>query len=226
MDQALARLRVDAVIFDMDGVVIDSGDAYAKHWRTWGAEHGLDYDRDIARVHPGRPPVETIRIVAPHLDAEAESLAFNARLDADDDEDPISAMPGAAALLASLPAGRWTIATSAFRPIASQWLIHAGLPVPPELVTVDDVERGKPAPDPFLRAAANLGRDPARCLVVEDAPAGIAGAKAAGAHVLALGTTHELEDLAEADFHTAGLWTVGATVDGDEIVVSWEPAGG
>lgn len=224
MDQARARLRVDAVIFDMDGVVIDSGDAYARHWRTWGAEHGLDYDAVIARVHPGRPPAETIRIVAPHLDAEAESRDFNARLEADDDEDPIMAMPGAAELLSSLPAGRWTIATSAFRPIAREWLAHAGLPVPPELVTVDDVEQGKPAPDPFLKAAANLGFDPARCLVVEDAPAGITGAKAAGARVLALGTTHEREDLTAADFHTAGLWSVSAAVEGDQIVVSWEPA--
>ena len=224
MEQILAQLRVDAVIFDMDGVVIDSGDAYAKHWRMWGAEHGLDYDTHIAHVHPGRPPAETIRIVAPHLDPEAESVAFNDRLDAEDDEAAISAMPVAAALLASLPPDRWTIATSAFRPIATEWLSRVGLPVPPALVTVDDVERGKPAPDPFLKAAANLGRDPGRCLVVEDAPAGIAGAKAAGASVLALGTTHGYEDLGQADFHTAGLWTISAAAVDDRIVVSWEPA--
>ena len=156
----MPELRVDAMIFDMDGVVIDSGDVYAKHWRRWGERHGLDFETQIAHVHPGRPPLETIRIVAPHLDAEAESLAFNAALDADDGDDAISAMPGAAALLASLPPERWTIATSAFRGVAIVWLEHCGLPVPPALVTVDDVEQGKPAPDPYLRAAQLLGVDP------------------------------------------------------------------
>ena len=224
MSEACLELRVDAVIFDMDGVVIDSGDAYAKHWRTWAAEHGIDYDTQIAHVHPGRPPVETVRIVAPHLDAAAESATFNARLDADDDDDAISAMPGAAALLASLPPDRWTIATSAFRPIARQWLAHVGLPEPPALVTVDDIEHGKPAPDPYLKAAANLAVDPGRCLVVEDAPAGISAAKAAGARVLALTTTHGRGDLDEADYHTAGLWGVRAAVDEGGIVISWEPA--
>ena len=217
-------LRVDALIFDMDGVVIDSGDVYARHWRTWGAEHGYDYDRDIAHVHPGRPPVETVRIVAPHLDPQAEAVAFNERLDADDSEAPISVMPGAAALLASLPADRWTIATSAYRPIAREWLAQVGLPVPPALVTVDDIENGKPAPDPYLKAAANLGVDPARCLVVEDAPAGISAAKAAGATVLALRTTHGPEDLGEADHHAAGLWSISAAADAEGIVVSWEAA--
>ncbi len=220
----MPELRVDAVIFDMDGVVIDSGDVYAKHWRSWGLQHGIDFDAEIAHVHPGRPPLETIRVVAPHLDAEAESLDFNDALDADDGGDAIAAMPGAAALLAGLPPDRWTIATSAFRNIAIVWLEHCGLPVPPALVTVDDIEHGKPAPDPYLRAAELLGVDPARCLVVEDAPAGVQAAKSAGATVLALRTTHGREDLALADHHTRGLHTISATVRDGQIVVSWESA--
>ncbi len=220
----MPELRVSAMIFDMDGVVIDSGDVYAKHWRAWGAEHGYEYDRDIAHVHPGRPPAETIRVVAPHLDAEAESVAFNDALETDDGEDAIAAMPGALELLASLPRGRWTIATSAFRGVAREWLAHVGLPEPAELVTVDDVEHGKPAPDPYLRAAELLGFDPARCLVIEDAPAGVQAAKAAGATVLSLRTTHGAADLAAADYGTAGLHTIEAALDGEAIVVSWEPA--
>ncbi|MEX1295869.1 MAG: HAD-IA family hydrolase [Candidatus Limnocylindrales bacterium] len=219
----MPELRVRAVIFDMDGVVIDSGDVYAKHWRRWGAQHGYDYDRDIAHVHPGRPPVETVRIVAPQLDAQAVSLEFNAALEADDGDDPIAAMPGAAELLTGLPADRWTIATSAFRDVARAWLEHCGLPVPPALVTVDDIEHGKPAPDPYLRAAELLGVDPAHCLVVEDAPAGVQAARSAGATTLALRTTHGREALALADHHTLGLHTISATVDGEELVVSWEP---
>ncbi len=219
----MPELRVDAIIFDMDGVVIDSGDIYAKHWRLWGEGHGLDYDTDIAPVHPGRPPVETIRIVAPHLDAKAESAGFNDVLDADDLDDDIAAMPGAVSLLTSLPPDRWAIATSAFRVIAEQWLARAGLPEPAALVTVDDIENGKPAPDPFLRAAELLGKDPRRCLVVEDAPAGISGARAAGATVLAVQTTHAPDDLGEADHLTAGLHTISATFDGDGLLVSWRP---
>jgi sugar-phosphatase len=218
----MPELRVDAMIFDMDGVVIDSGDVYAKHWRLWGESHGIDFDRDIAHVHPGRPPEDTVRVVAPHLDAVAESIAFNDSLETDDGADAIEAMPGAAELLGSLPPDRWTIATSAFRDIAKSWLAHVGLPVPQALVTVDDVERGKPSPDPFLRAAELLGRDPARCVVVEDAPAGITAAKAAGATVLALRTTHGPEDLGEADYQTAGLWTVRSTIDSEGILVSWD----
>jgi len=220
----MPELRVDAVIFDMDGVVIDSGDVYAKHWRSWGQQHGIDFDTQIAQVHPGRPPVDTVRVVAPHLDATAESRAFNDALEADDGDDSISAMPGAVALLTSLPDGRWTIATSAFRDIAKVWLRHVGLPVPAALVTVDDVEHGKPSPDPYLRAAELLGVDPARCLVVEDAPAGVQAAKAAGATVLALRTTHDHSDLETADFHTSGLHSISATVDSDDIVVSWRSA--
>lgn len=220
----MPELHVDALIFDMDGVVVDSGDVYDKHWRRWGEQHGIDFDTQIAHVHPGRPPAETIRIAAPHLDREAESVAFNAALETDDGEDAIGPMPGAPALLASLPEGRWTIATSAFRGVAIEWLKHCGLPVPPALVTVDDVEHGKPAPDPYLRAAELLGVDPARCLVIEDAPAGVQAGKSAGAAVLALRTTHGRDDLELADHHTLGLHTVRAQLEGEQILVSWEPA--
>ena len=220
----MPELRVDALIFDMDGVVIDSGDVYARHWRAWGAERGHDYDLEIAHVHPGRPPLETIRIVAPELDAEAESIDLNARLEADSGDASILAMPGALTLLTALPAARWTIATSAFRGVAVDWLEQCGLPVPRALVTVDDVERGKPAPDPYLRAAELLGFRPERCLVVEDAPAGVQAATAAGAPVLALRTTHGRTDLELAQHHTLGLHTIRVTSDTDGIVVSWEPA--
>ncbi len=221
----MPELRVDAIIFDMDGVVIDSHDVYERHWAAWGASHGIDFESEIAAVHPGRPPLQTIRVVAPHLDAEAEAERFNAGLYDSADARAATPMRGAAELIASLPPDRWAIATSGKRVIASQWLSYAGLPEPAAFVTVDDIVHGKPAPDPFLRAAELLGKDPARCLVVEDAPAGITGAKAAGATVLALLTTHELADLTDADHRTAGLHSVSARVDGDGLLISWEEAG-
>jgi sugar-phosphatase len=220
----MAELRVGAIIFDMDGVVIDSGDVYERHWRAWAAAHALDYEVSIARVHAGRPPRETIRIAAPHLDAAAEAARFNADLDASDDTDSATAMPGAAALLNALPPDRWAIATSALGVIARLWLQHAGLPLPLALVAADDVEHGKPAPDPFLAAARLLGQDPARCLVIEDAPAGIRGAKAAGCTVLAVQTSHDPADLAEADHLARGLHDVGVEVDADDLLVTWRSA--
>ena len=219
----MPELHVDAIIFDMDGVVIDSGDVYERHWRNWAAEHGLDYDARIASVHPGRPPVETVRVVAPHLDAAAEAARFNAGLDASDDADAASAMPGAVQLLSGLPRDRWAIATSAVRVVARQWLQHAGLPLPTALVTVDDVKNGKPAPDPYLMAAGLLGAEPRHCLVVEDAPAGITAAKAAGAIVLGVQTTHRPEDLGGADYLALGLQDVSATIDGSGLFIRWQP---
>ncbi len=222
----MPELRVDAVIFDMDGVVIDSHEVYERHWAEWGAGHGIDYETQIAAVHPGRPPLQTIRLVAPHLDAEAEAARFNANLDGSDDALAATPMRGAPELIASLPPDRWAIATSGTRVIATQWLRHAGLPQPAAFVSIDDVVHGKPAPDSFLKAAELLGRDATRCLVVEDAPAGITGAKAAGATVLGLTTTHQLEDLGEADYRTAGLHTIAIRADEEGLLVSWQPAEG
>lgn len=218
----MPELRVEAIIFDMDGVIIDSLDVYQRHWRTWGAAHDLDYETHIAGVHSGRPPAETIRIVAPHLDPAVEAARYNAALDASDDADSAAAMPGAIDLLGSLPPGRWAIATSATRSIARAWLGHAGLPIPAALVSADDVSRGKPDPEPFVRAATLLGRDATRCLVIEDAPAGIQGAKAAGATVLALRTTHRDEDLGAADAMTGSLDDVSVAVDDGSLVVRWD----
>jgi sugar-phosphatase len=211
----------DAVIFDMDGVLIDSGDVYERHWTTWALKHGVDLE-DIRRVHPGRPPASTISEVAPHLDAAAEAARFNSDLGADDASEEITLMPGAMELLDGLPSSRWTIATSALRVIAERWLASVGLRVPAELVSVDDVERGKPWPDPYLRAARLLDVDPQHCLVIEDAPAGITAAKAAGATVLALRTTHAPDELAEADATVQDLGVVSMLLHGERWLVRWQ----
>jgi phosphoglycolate phosphatase-like HAD superfamily hydrolase len=131
----------DAVLFDLDGVLVDSAMCVERHWRRWAAEHGLDGD-DLMRFVHGRPTVETIRLVAPHLPAEAEA----ARLNASEafDVDGVVAIPGAARLVRSLPPDTWAIATSGTRDTAVTRLRHTGLPRPSVLVTADDVTRGKP----------------------------------------------------------------------------------
>jgi sugar-phosphatase len=192
----------DAVLFDLDGVLVDSAACVERHWRRWAAEHGLDSE-EIMRFAHGRPTVETIRLVAPHLPAELEA----ARLDASEafDTDGVVAILGAAELLRSLPRNVWAIATSGTRDTAVTRLGHTGLPLPAVLITADDVKRGKPNPEAYLLAAAKLDVAPERCVVVEDAPTGIKAAHAAAMRVVALATTHSQAELSAADVTAAQL---------------------
>ncbi|PZU95059.1 MAG: hypothetical protein DCF32_22620 [Leptolyngbya sp.] len=185
-----------AIIFDVDGVLIDSDPVSERHWRAWADRHGVDYDA-IARIHHGLPTVETIRQVAPHVDA-AKEAQIKETAEADDTEG-LRLYPGVKGLLAQLPRDRWGVATSGTRRTVSLRFPHLGLPDPLVMVTADDVQRGKPAPDPYLLVAERLGVAPADCLVIEDAPAGVQAAKAAGAKVIAVTTTNRAEDLGLAD---------------------------
>src|SRR5882724_1939522 len=192
----------DAVLFDLDGVLVDSAACVERHWRRWAAEHGL-HSEEIMRFAHGRPTVETIRLVAPHLPAELEA----ARLDASEafDTDGVVVILGAAELLRSLPRNVWAIATSGTRDTALTRLGHTGLPLPAVLITADDVKRGKPDPEAYLLAAAKLDVAPERCVVVEDAPTGIKAAHAAAMRVIALATTHSQAELSAADVTAAQL---------------------
>jgi sugar-phosphatase len=192
----------DAVLFDLDGVLVDSAACVERHWRRWATEHGLDSE-DIMRFAHGRPTVETIRLVAPHLPAEVEA----ARLDASEafDTDGVVAIRGAAQLVRSLPPTAWAIATSGTRDTALTRLGHTGLPLPAVLITANDVKRGKPHPEGYILAATRLNVAPGRCVVVEDAPAGISAAQAAGMRVVALATTHSRVELRAADVTAARL---------------------
>src|SRR6185436_1835157 len=144
--------------------------------------HGIDPVSVLAEAH-GRRTIDTIRAVAPSLDVEAEARLMEARESTD--FDGVTTLPGAVKLLAALPAGSWTVVTSGTRALATGRLTHGGLPIPEQLITADDVERGKPDPQPYLAGARALAVDPAACLVIEDAPAGIEAGKAAGMSVLA-----------------------------------------
>ncbi len=185
-----------AILFDLDGVLVDSTACIERHWTRWATRHGLEPAQVIRAAH-GRPTVETIREVAPHLSAEEET----ARMEAGeaDDTDGVVAFEGAAELLGSLPAGTWAVATSGTRHIASSRLAQTGLPVPAVLITADDIRRGKPDPEPYLLAAKGLGLAVSDCVVVEDAPSGVASARAAGARVVAVTTSHKAGEVAAAD---------------------------
>lgn len=196
-----------ALLFDMDGVLLHSAPSVEQSWRTWAAMHGLDSMYVIDHAH-GRRSIETIRAVAPELDAEKENILIE-RLEIDN-KDGVVALPGARELLASLPADRFAIVTSATRPLAIARLGYAGIPIPSEIITADDVIHGKPSPEPYQKGAALLGIAAADCMVFEDTPAGIDAAHAAGAKAIALQGTYPLASLQAARVIIASLASVKA----------------
>jgi sugar-phosphatase len=191
-----------AILFDLDGVLMDSRTAVERAWERWAAGHGIDSLSVLAEAH-GRRTIDTIRAVAPSLDVEAEARLLEEAESVD--FAGVTTLPGAAELLEALPSGSWTVVTSGTRALATGRLAHGGLPIPDRLITADDVARGKPEPEPYLAGAAALSADPGQCLVVEDAPAGIQAGKAAGMTVLAVATTFEAGALAAADYVAESL---------------------
>ena len=188
----MQQLECAAILFDLDGVLIDSTAVITRHWQEWAQEHNLDLAA-IMQVSHGRPTLETMRQVAPHLPVEEEARRFAAAEVLD--TEGILTIDGASALLSSLPADAWAIVTSCSRDLAAARLTSRGLPVPAVLVTADDVVNGKPHPEPYLAGARRLGLSPAQCVVVEDAPAGLAAAAAAGMRTVAVAATHPREEL-------------------------------
>jgi mannitol-1-/sugar-/sorbitol-6-phosphatase len=205
-----------AVLFDMDGVLIYSGPAVERVWHAWATAHGLDPVGVVEQAH-GRRSIETIRAVAPELNAEEENIRVE-QMEIDD-KDGVTALPGAAELLGKLPADRFAIVTSATRPLAMARLGYAGLLLPEHIVTADDVVHGKPSAEPYLKGAALLGFAANDCLVFEDTPAGVAAARAAGAQVIALHTTYPASALQAADAVVASLAEVKTEMRGETIVL-------
>jgi len=190
----MMRIDCSAILFDLDGVLVDSTAYIEQQWRDWAISKGLDPAPFLQFCH-GRRAVETIRLAAPQLDPEAEVAAFRQPAV---DEVTLPAIPGARELLAVLPEGRWGVVTSGARRFALARLAAAGLPEPQVLVSAEDVREGKPSPEGYLRAAQLLATPPGSCLVIEDAPPGIEAARAAGATVVALISTHPAASLARA----------------------------
>lgn len=212
VDRAAARcsrsrmeFRAAALLLDLDGVLVDSRAVVERTWRRWAARHGLDAGPLLAVAH-GRRTRDTLKAVVPQLDPAPEV----AWLDAAELEDleGIVAIPGAEVLLRAAEGGRGAIVTSCGRELAARRLAKAGLPQPPLMVTSEDLARGKPAPDGYLLAAERCGVAAAACLVFEDAPPGIAAARAAGCRVIALRTTHASALLSGADALVADLRSV------------------
>ncbi len=207
-----------AVLFDMDGTLVDSTASVVRCWVRLAEELGVGLDRLRAAAGHGRPARDIVADLLPGEDerVRAAALARITELEVADVEGVV-ALPGAVAALTAAGA-RGAIVTSCTRDLAVARWSAAGLPVPAVVVTADDVARGKPDPEPFLSGARLLGVDPARCLVVEDAPAGLVAGRAAGAATLAVTTTHAAEDL-DADLVVPDLAAVRWHADADGVTL-------
>ena len=211
--------RCSALLFDLDGVLIDSTPAVARVWTRWAVEHGFDPETVVHKAH-GRPSRITIRELLPNSDIDREDREVERR--EMEDLDGVVLLPGAGQLLNSLPPARWTIATSCTRALAEVRLRAAGLPIPKTMITSSDVKIGKPDPEPYLKAATKLGFAASDCVVVEDAASGVRAGKAAGARVIAFLTTmirRDLED-AGADWIVQNCADIAASNDGDSLRLS------
>ena len=212
MPPRVKTFTVRAVLFDLDGVLVDSRASTERQWRIWAREHNVNED-ELLRVAHGHRTIETIQHFRSDVDAarEAEEIERREIEDADD----LVAMPGAQRLLESLPTDRWAIATSGGRQLATARLHRAGLPLPRVLISAGDVKHGKPDPEPYLAAAAGLGFAPERCIVIEDAPSGIQAAHAGDMQAIAVATTYPVAELREAEFLLQSVAGIRAELQAD-----------
>ncbi|MFC5803749.1 HAD-IA family hydrolase [Streptomyces formicae] len=216
---ALTELHAEALLFDNDGTLVSSLESVHRCWTRWAGEYGIAAE-EFARVElHGRPAAEIAADLLP-ADVVPAAVARIEQLEVEDVTGGVVLLPGTARLIASLPAERWAVVTSATRRLGEARLEAVGIR-PKTLIAADDVSRGKPDPEPFLLAARRLGVDPARCVVFEDAPAGLAAGRAAGMTTVALATTHDPAEL-DADIVVRDLSAVSAqaTAVGVEITAA------
>jgi sugar-phosphatase len=219
----MAEVSVTAVgiLFDMDGVLVSSIGSVRRCWRRWAAHYGLP-NADQVEIAHGTRAIDVMDVLNPGMD-KAEGLRLIEEMELDDVAD-LEVLPGARALLESLPAERWAIVTSATRRLMLGRLNAAQLPVPTRIIAGDEVVNGKPHPEPYMRGAELIHAAPADCIVVEDAPSGVGAGKAAGCRVLGVLGTHSEADLrkAGADWVVGSLEAVSAVIKEDGLELHFE----
>lgn len=215
---APVSLFCKGILFDMDGILISSLGSVERSWTKWALMRGVDPEY-ACRVTHGCRAIETVAKLRPDLDSEAE-LKIIEEIEIEDNEG-LTVLPGVLALLASLPANRWTVVTSATEKLARVRMAAGGIPVPERLVTAEKVTRGKPHPEPFLAGAALLGFAPGECVVFEDSSSGAQAGRAAGCTVIATTFSHPVETLDAAHYLVKDLTRVRAeeAKSGDGLVL-------
>jgi mannitol-1-/sugar-/sorbitol-6-phosphatase len=214
-------ITTKALLIDLDGTLVDSTVAIEEAWR-WAADQlSIPFTKIAPYIH-GIPADQALELAVPTLD-EAEKRRLSSEIltrQADSSAD-VPPMPGAVQFLNSLPIGSWAVVTSGSVRLAESSIHKAGLPEPPILITADDVQTGKPDPEPFIRAMGVLDVSADECIVIEDSPHGIASGVAAGIRVLAVGTTFRPQLLDGASWLIPNLEKIEITVEPDHIRLSW-----
>lgn len=217
-----APLRCGVVLFDLDGVLVNSAERVESTWHRWALQNQLDPQRVIEMAH-GRRTIETVRLVAPHLAASDEVAALEAGEALT--TEGVYEVPGARELLQALPIDAWGIVTSGIRSVATLRIRHTNLPMPRVLVCADEIQHGKPHPEGYRLAANRLGRAAADCVVIEDTPAGLEAARAAGMRAIGVCGTYPANALALADLIIPSLNAMRITksLDGSELEITVVP---
>ena len=214
------KLHVRGILFDMDGVLVSSLGSVERSWTKWGAMRNVDGALAIKTAH-GQRAIETVRKLRPDLN-DVEELKLIEEIEIADKDD-IEVLQGVQRILAALPEKYWTIVTSATEKLARARLGYAGLAIPSHIITADMVAQGKPDPEPYLKGAALLGLKPEDCLVIEDSSSGAIAGHAAGCKVLATLFSHNMKELAAADWIVQSLEDVTVRAKEDGVEVEFEP---
>ncbi|MDE3186951.1 MAG: HAD-IA family hydrolase [Acidobacteriota bacterium] len=216
------QIRCQGVLFDMDGILISSLGSVERSWTKWANLRGIDPEL-ACRIAHGCRAIETVARLRPDLDSEAE-LKIIEDIEIEDNEG-LTVLPGVLNLLASLPADRWAVVTSATERLARVRLAAGGIPAPARLVTANQVTKGKPHPEPFLAGAALLGFPPEECVVFEDSSSGAQAGRAAGCTVVATTFSHPVETLNAAHYLVTDLAGVAAEplANGEGLALRFHP---
>ena len=215
----MLALHCQAILFDLDGTLVESNSFIERLWQDWGRQHGIA-PQYMSEVMHGRRAREIIHIVAPHLPIKEEAYAMETAEISN--MEGMQAYRGARGLLDTLPRKQWAIVTSGTLRVASARLNYAKLPTPEVFITADDVKAGKPAPDGYLLAAKRLNVSPADCVVVEDAPAGIQAGKAAGMKVIGIASSLQKETLSQADIVVREFADIKLQFTGNQLAIRFK----
>jgi sugar-phosphatase len=216
------KVEAKGILFDMDGVLVSSIGSAERCWRRWAEIYDVP-DAKNYNVPHGMRSIDIVKMLRPDIDPE-EGQRVIVEMEVNDTEG-LTVLPGVRAMLQSLPPERWTIVTSATRPLLLARLNAAGLTFPSQIITGEMVEKGKPDPEPYRRGAELLGFAPHDCIVVEDAPAGVGAGIGAGCRVLGVLGTHSAKDLKAANWVTPSLETLKVTASANGLELEFAEVG-